>query len=115
MKILYRSTNRSSELVDFKKAVLKGQAPDYGLYIPAQIPVLNKKEIENLRGLLRTENTKRGNKVPVLGDIFPFLFKNKSETGKKTDLVIFLTPKIITEKEAKEIAEKEKTRFEEKK
>ena len=65
-------------------------------------------------GLLRTENTKRSNKVPLLGDIFPFLFKNKSETGKKTDLVIFLTPKIITEKEAKEIAEKEKTRTEEK-
>ncbi|MGB9678063.1 MAG: type II secretion system protein GspD [Candidatus Ratteibacteria bacterium] len=65
-------------------------------------------------GLLRTEKTQRGNKVPLLGDIFPFLFKNKSETGRKTDLVIFLTPKIITEKEVKEISEKEKTRFEEK-
>ena len=63
-------------------------------------------------GLLRTEKTQRGNKVPLLGDIFPFLFKNKSETGRKTDLVIFLTPKIITEKEVKEISEKEKTRFE---
>jgi len=65
-------------------------------------------------GLLRTEKTKRSNKVPLLGDIFPFLFKNKSETGRKTDLVIFLTPRIITEKEAKEMAEKEKTRIEEK-
>jgi threonine synthase len=55
MKILYRSTNRSSELVDFKKAVLKGQAHDYGLYIPAKIPVLNKKEIENLKGKNYTE------------------------------------------------------------
>ncbi len=65
-------------------------------------------------GLLRTEKTQRGNKVPLLGDIFPFLFKNKSETGRKTDLVIFLTPKIITEKEVKEISEEEKTRFEKK-
>ncbi|HOK56731.1 MAG TPA: hypothetical protein PLF90_05315 [bacterium] len=65
-------------------------------------------------GLLRTEKTKRSTKVPVLGDIFPFLFKNRAETGKKTDLVMFLTPKIITEKEAKEMVEKEKTRIEKK-
>ncbi|MCX7917567.1 MAG: type II and III secretion system protein, partial [bacterium] len=65
-------------------------------------------------GLLRTEKTERSNKVPILGDILPFIFKNKSLTGKKTDLVIFLTPKIITEKQAKEIAEKEKRKFEEK-
>ncbi|MCM8771619.1 MAG: hypothetical protein NC926_04625 [Candidatus Omnitrophica bacterium] len=65
-------------------------------------------------GLLRTEKTKNSTKVPILGDIFPFLFKNKTQTNKKTDLVIFLTPKIITEKELKEIVEKEKQRFEEK-
>lgn len=65
-------------------------------------------------GLLRTEKTERSNKVPLLGDIFPFLFKNKSQTGKKTDLVIFLTPKIVTPEKTKEIAEKEKARMEEK-
>ncbi|MFN4227963.1 MAG: type II secretion system protein GspD [Candidatus Ratteibacteria bacterium] len=66
-------------------------------------------------GLLRTEKTKRSQKVPLLGDIFPFLFKNKYESTKKTDLVIFLTPKIITEKEIREIVEKEKGKFDEKK
>ncbi|MCM8785455.1 MAG: hypothetical protein NC827_01675 [Candidatus Omnitrophica bacterium] len=65
-------------------------------------------------GLLRTERTERSTKVPLLGDILPFLFKNKSQTAKKTDLIIFLTPKIMTEKEVKEITEKEKQRFEEK-
>ncbi|MCM8804801.1 MAG: hypothetical protein NC833_06070 [Candidatus Omnitrophica bacterium] len=65
-------------------------------------------------GLLRTEKTKRSNKVPFLGDILPFLFKNRAETSKKTDLVIFLTPKIISEKELKEITEKEKERIEKK-
>jgi type IV pilus assembly protein PilQ len=65
-------------------------------------------------GLLKTENTQRSNKVPILGNILPFLFKNKSETNRKTDLVIFLTPKIVTEKEAKEMAEKEKIKIEEK-
>ncbi|MCM8767456.1 MAG: hypothetical protein NC921_01560 [Candidatus Omnitrophica bacterium] len=66
-------------------------------------------------GLLRTEKSKRSQKVPLLGDIFPFLFKNKYESAKKTDLVIFLTPKIITEKEIREIVEKEKGKFDEKK
>ena len=65
-------------------------------------------------GLLRTETTKRRTKVPVLGDIFPFLFRSKSDQVKKTDLVIFLTPRIITPKEARSIAEKEKKRIEEK-
>ncbi|MBU0762173.1 MAG: threonine synthase, partial [Candidatus Altiarchaeota archaeon] len=34
----YESTNRSSELVNFREALLKGQAPDRGLYTPVEIP-----------------------------------------------------------------------------
>ncbi len=34
----YRSTNGSSEVVDFGTAVLRGQSPDRGLYMPTQIP-----------------------------------------------------------------------------
>ncbi len=40
------------------------------------------------------------NKVPVLGDI-PYLgnlFKNKSRTSAKTELLIFLTPKVVSER-----------------
>lgn len=48
-KILYRSTNRKSPFVGFKEALLKGQAPDYGLYMPTHIPKLTKKEIESLK------------------------------------------------------------------
>jgi threonine synthase len=39
-KILYYSTNGHSEKVDFKRALLKGQAPDKGLYMPETIPPL---------------------------------------------------------------------------
>ena len=49
-KILYRSTNRNSALVDFKEALLKGQAPDYGLYMPTSIPKLTEKEIGSFKG-----------------------------------------------------------------
>ena len=48
-RIMYRSTNRSSGLVNFKAALLKGQASDYGLYVPASIPKLTRKEIESFR------------------------------------------------------------------
>ncbi|HOJ30719.1 MAG TPA: secretin N-terminal domain-containing protein [bacterium] len=61
-------------------------------------------------GLLSTENIKGENKVPVLGNVFPFLFSNKNRQMKKTDLVIFLTPRIITEQIGKKIAEEEKVR-----
>src|SRR5512139_1485880 len=37
-KILFCSTNGHSEKVDFKGALLKGQAPDKGLYMPESIP-----------------------------------------------------------------------------
>ncbi|HOK79564.1 MAG TPA: secretin N-terminal domain-containing protein [bacterium] len=61
-------------------------------------------------GLLSTENIKGENKVPVLGNVLPFLFSNKNRQMKKTDLVIFLTPRIITEQLGKRIAEEEKSR-----
>ena len=49
-------------------------------------------------GLIKEENTKTINKVPLLGDV-PFLgfaFRNESKKKKKTEIVIFLTPKIIS-------------------
>lgn len=49
-RILYRSTNGKSKPVTFKEALLKGQAPDYGLYVPTRIPKFSKKEIASFRG-----------------------------------------------------------------
>ncbi len=48
-KILYRSTNKKSDLVSLKEALLKGQAPDYGLYVPTFIPRLTEEEIQSFR------------------------------------------------------------------
>jgi general secretion pathway protein D len=50
-----------------------------------------------LGGLLLDETTKFKDKVPMLGDL-PFigrLFRSESTAGKKTSLVIFVTPTII--------------------
>ncbi len=44
-KILFRSTNRRAPAVSFEQALLKGIAPDGGLYMPEEIPRLTPEEI----------------------------------------------------------------------
>lgn len=50
-----------------------------------------------IAGLLSHKATKSDNKVPVLGDIpgIGFLFSSLSRTKNDTELVIFITPKIV--------------------
>lgn len=49
-------------------------------------------------GLIKDELIETVNKVPLLGDIplLGFVFRNKDKLMKKTELVVFLTPHIIT-------------------
>jgi threonine synthase len=44
-QILFFSTNRQAEPVTFREALLKGLAPDRGLYMPQRIPALTREEI----------------------------------------------------------------------
>ncbi|HNS32872.1 MAG TPA: secretin N-terminal domain-containing protein [bacterium] len=62
-------------------------------------------------GLLRKDTVKSKSKVPILGDILPFLFSQDSDQVSRSDLVIFLTPKIITAEQVKITAEEEKKRI----
>jgi type IV pilus assembly protein PilQ len=52
-----------------------------------------------LGGLRKKETTQQVNKVPVLGDIpvLGHLFRFEGETTANTELVVFITPKIIIE------------------
>ncbi|MCR4337899.1 MAG: secretin and TonB N-terminal domain-containing protein [Candidatus Omnitrophica bacterium] len=73
------------------------------------IPVIETSEAETkvmvkdgvtivIGGLIKEERIESKNKVPVLGDI-PLLghaFRNSDELVRKTEIVIFLTPKIIS-------------------
>jgi len=47
----YYSTNRQAEHVSFREALLRGQAPDRGLYMPERIPKLSPEELSGLKGL----------------------------------------------------------------
>jgi len=49
-KIQYYSTNGKAAKVSFSDALLKGLAPDKGLYMPDKIPVFDKNTIMDLRG-----------------------------------------------------------------
>ena len=48
-QILYYSTNQKAEKVSFREALIKGQAPDKGLYMPEQIPVFSKNELSKFK------------------------------------------------------------------
>ncbi len=49
-KIWYHSTNGNADRVSFSEALLKGLAPDKGLYMPDHIPLLDEKTIRSLAG-----------------------------------------------------------------
>ena len=51
----YYSTNKKSDLVSFKEATIKGQAPDKGLYFPETIPVIDKDLIDGIEKLSNAE------------------------------------------------------------
>ena len=48
--LLYYSTNLKSPKVTFKEAMLKGLAPDGGLYMPDNIPAFRTDELSSLSG-----------------------------------------------------------------
>jgi len=50
-----------------------------------------------LGGIYQEENSEGVSKVPLLGDIpvVGNLFKSKTRSDKKTELLIFITPRIV--------------------
>jgi len=48
-KMMYKSTNRSAPLATFKEVLLRGQAPDYGLYMPVTISKFNQEDINSFK------------------------------------------------------------------
>ncbi len=64
-------------------------------------------------GLIQDRNSEKVTSVPLLGDI-PFLgglFRKTVQSKAKTELVILLTPRIVTEKNLREIVSREARRI----
>ena len=53
-----------------------------------------------LGGVYQQTDNSSTSKVPLLGDVplFGYLFKNTAHETTKTELLIFITPKIVTDK-----------------
>lgn len=74
-------------------------------------PVINTKQVKTmvlvenggtvvLGGIYTQEERDDVTKVPFLGDIplFGYLFKTKARTNNKTELLVFITPKVLTDR-----------------
>jgi len=61
-------------------------------------------------GLIQTENESRKSKVPLLGDIplIGSVFRSEKVSGRKTELMIILTPRVImTDRDLREVSAEE--------
>jgi type IV pilus assembly protein PilQ len=84
-----------------------------GANTPNAGPAINTKKVDTqvlvenggtvvIGGIFTQDDRDEINKVPVLGDI-PYLgrlFQNKSRISNKTELLVFITPKIVTDRSA---------------
>jgi len=80
------------------RATLQGFAIDTK-HVSTQVLVENGGTVV-IGGIFTQTNQEEINKVPLLGDIpyMGWLFKNRLLTTRKTELLVFITPKIITDR-----------------
>lgn len=68
--LMFYSTNGSPERVDFRQALLSGQAPDMGLYMPEHIPRIGPEEISRFSKMRYPQIAYRV-VGPYIGDLIP--------------------------------------------
>jgi type IV pilus assembly protein PilQ len=84
-----------------------------GANTPNAGPAINTKKVDTqvlvenggtvvIGGIFTQDDRDEINKVPLLGDlpIIGYLFQNKSRVSSKTELLVFITPKIVTDRSA---------------
>ena len=83
---------------DWTRAIL-GNPPIKSSVVETNVVVENGGTVV-VGGVYITDNQASTEKVPVLGDIpfFGWLFKYKRDLGKRRELLVFITPKIISDK-----------------
>lgn len=106
----------SEKTSDYTLTVTQGSTS-----VPYTVPIIDKRIASTkvvvgngqtliIGGLIKDKVKHGETKVPLLGDIpfLGYLFKSKSEITDKTELLIFVSPIIITEDEFKRMERKEK-------
>jgi len=81
-----------------------GQVTEQGVAIDTKL-VTTQVLVENggtvvIGGIFELEETNQVNKVPLLGDvpIVGNLFKNTTKTANKREMMVFITPKVISDR-----------------
>jgi len=94
----------SSEAMQFTPTIAKREVKTT-VTVPDRATVI-------LSGLIREDTARIATKFPLLGDIplLGVLFRSTSDVKKRTNLLIFVTPRIVTDMQ---VAEQEKARLEE--
>ncbi len=106
----------SEHVGDYKLTVVQGSTQ-----IPYTVPIIDTRSADTkvvigngqtliIGGLIKEKNTEGETKVPLLGDIpgLGWLFKSKKKTKDKTELLIFVSPTIVTPQVAKKMEKEEK-------
>jgi len=106
----------SEKISDYHLTVVQGSTE-----VPYTVPIIDTRSADTkvvvgngqtliIGGLIKEKNIKGTTKVPLLGNIpgLGWLFKSKKDTKDKTELLIFVSPTIITPKVLVNMERKEK-------
>jgi type IV pilus assembly protein PilQ len=123
-----QATSSGATSVAFRKAVLKLEVtpqitPEGGIFLDVRVnkdtrgqetisgPAIDTKNVQTqvlvenggtvvLGGIYEQQDRTTVTKVPLLGDlpVVGYLFKNTSQVNDRTELIIFITPRVISEK-----------------
>ncbi|MCL2657010.1 MAG: type IV pilus secretin PilQ [Betaproteobacteria bacterium] len=87
----------TKDQADFSRAV-NGQPPIDTKHVQTEVLVENGGTVV-IGGIYTQEITKATNKIPFLGDIpvLGYLFKDDYRSDNKTELLVFITPKIVSD------------------
>ncbi len=91
-------------LTDFSDSTNTASGNTFTKAVTTSVSVKNR-EIVVLGGLVKNQVTDVETKVPILGDIplLGWLFKNKQKTTIKTNILIFISPRILTLKAEEDV------------
>jgi general secretion pathway protein D len=114
--IMTLSPEVSEKTADYTLTVTQGTTS-----VPYTVPIIDKRSTSTkvvvgdgqtliIGGMIKDKTTKGETKIPLLGDIpyLGYLFKSKKDIYDKTELLIFVSPKVITPNEYVYMARQEK-------
>jgi len=98
-RIILDLTVKKDSVGQLVQSATGGQVPSIDTRTITTQVLVNDGQTVVLGGIMETEKRDSVNKVPFLGDVpgLGALFRSKSRTDNKAELLIFVTPKILRE------------------